>query len=64
MMLEQRWLVVLMDAATRAGNVWACILTRNTENVIPIWQKGKPKTCPCILGIQLVLVTDKDHAFW
>lgn len=52
-----------MDAATQAGNVWACILTRNTENVIPIWQKGKPKTCPCILGIQLVLVTDKDHAF-
>lgn len=53
-----------MDAAIWARNISACILTRNAENIIPSGKKGKPKTSSCISGIQLALVTDKDHAFW
>lgn len=53
-----------MDAATQTHKILACVLNHNAETVIHYGGNGKPKTSSCILGIQLVLVTDKDHAFW
>lgn len=52
-----------MDAATQT-HVLACVLNHNAETAILCGGNGKPKSSTCILGIQLVLVIDKDHAFW
>lgn len=52
-----------MDAAIQTHNVLACVLNHNAETVIHCGEKGKPKASSCVLGIQLVLVADKDHAF-
>lgn len=63
MKLKQSWLVALMDEATQTHNILACALIIMLKLLFTVEEKVN-QTSSCILAIQLVLVTDKDHVFW
>lgn len=54
--------MALMDEATQTHNILACALIIMLKLLFTVEEKVN-QTSSCILAIQLVLVTDKDHVF-